>query len=130
MTTVRVKDIWMRRTAVERVLRGKHLPQHGAALKPNGEIIWLAFVDYQIWRDRKWEELGGKRGVKSKDNPGGISEKEFERIKQRFNDAADEEAQTEVTLPNGATRLSKLTGMEIQPVDLWAMQELGVIEDA
>ena len=118
----------MRKTALERVFLGNQSYSVGALFRANGEILWDSFTDYRIWRERKWAELGGTRGVKSKDNPKGVSEKRFEQIKVEFNDLAAEEAETEITLPHPPVKLESLNGAAIKPVDLWAMQDLGLID--
>lgn len=120
---IRVKDIWMRRTAVERICSTKLPSEQAALLVLPVEAVWNAFTDYQITRQRAWQKLGLDKDKETK------NKKKFANRQKRiekFNDQMAEEAEAEVNV-QGAVSIEKLPLLSLTSIDLIAMRELGVI---
>jgi hypothetical protein len=120
-----VKEIWKRRTAVERILLNAKLPAAEAQrLAEAGEAVWDAFVDYQITRKRKWDELG--LGNVAPDDEAKADKAEREAKIAEFNDAMAIEAQADVPVPF-SVGVKELPSLICSSVDMMAMRDLGVI---
>jgi hypothetical protein len=122
MSTIRVKDLWQVRTAVEKFLSAKVPVKTALRMAPMAEILHAAFTDYQISRKRIADDLGLTTPIPKWKL--WVSRKALERA---FNDQAAALAQEELTLP-AALCLSELEGFPaLTPVELFSLINLGVL---
>ena len=118
---VLVKQLWQRRTAIERFL-GKDRPiEQADAISKVGDVIWTAFITYKLERDRMAEELGLTR-------PKAREEEGYDQRVAKFNDWANEAGLEEINLTVPPVPMSALAGSSIGTVDLIQLREIGLID--
>jgi len=119
MATCRVKDLWMVRSAFERTYNLKMPINAAAKLAFAIDPLWVAYMDYQVSRKSKFQELKLDRENDEKAKDRG-------RRQGLFNDWADITAQEEIKL-RPAVRIADLEGAVISPIDLMMMMQIGLI---
>ena len=130
---IRVKDLWMRKAAFERVIGAKLDAKHAALFAPNADILRTALRCYLGDREKLWFDMNGNLGVRKQrddgkvENPEGMSEEEFNTLRDYFNDWADEAAQEEINVKAPPISARQLSGAPISTADFLDLQELGLI---
>ena len=122
----RVKELWQRRTAIERVL--------GATNKDNavsdrlsgpGEIVWTSYITYKI----EWERKAAELRLTGTDGPGNrkglarawwslVYGRAWKKREREFSQWADDRAQEEVNVNVEPVELNDLPNFPISTTDL------------
>jgi hypothetical protein len=123
---LRIKDVWLLRTAVEAFINAERDPQEWELLRPNAEILFWAILDYKKWQNDKWKDALDGRTEQSKSNPDGLTKEAMATLTKKFNDLSDVESQTEVNLKYPPVLVSQLTG-KIKGSELIIAQHFGLI---
>jgi hypothetical protein len=122
MSTIRVKDLWQVRTAVEKFLTAKVPVKTALRMAPMAEVLHAAFTDYQVSRKRIADDLGLTAPIPKWKF--WVSRKALE---QAFNDQAAVLASEEFSLPP-ALSLADLDGFPaLTSVELFSLINLGVL---
>lgn len=117
---LRVKELWQRRTAIERML-GMKLPiEQADTLSEVGDIIWTAYIAYKIARDQKAVKLK-LTGARSRKDKG------WDKRLATFNRWASDAAEEEVRIDLPPVPISALAGVHISSEDLTHLREIGLI---
>lgn len=123
---VLVKQLWQRRTAIERALGTKLPTEQADKLSAVADIVWTAYITNKIERERKLHELG-LLGEKPAKRLFSLSRRLWDRREAQFNVWAAKAGEEEINVGVPPVSIEDLPGLQLNTIDLIQLREVGII---